>query len=634
MQPYSPRSFTNTLPPLVSDTQGMPTRVSRRTLLKSGGSALGLSLFHANAPAQYVTAPDRGPAKLTQFNYSQVELLEGPLRDQFRANHAFFLALNEDALLKPFRQAAGLPAPGPDMGGWYSWSDEFDPPNNMTGYVPGHSFGQYLSALARAYAATGDSPTQAKISRLVRGFGAAVSPKFYVNYPLPAYTFDKSNCGLIDAHQFARDPDALAVLTHATDTVLPYLPPKALTRAEMAERPHKNIAWTWDESYTLPENFFLAYKRSGDRRYLDLAQRFLQDREYFDPLAAGQNVLPHQHAYSHVNALSSAAQAYLVLGSQKHLLAARNGFGFVLAQSFATGGWGPNETFCQPGSGTLGKSLETTHASFETPCGSYGHFKIARYLIRITGDSRYGDSMEKVLYNTILGAKPLQPGGFSFYYSDYNNDGSKVYYPEQWPCCSGTFPQITADYGISSYFEGPDGVYVNLFVPSRLQWTRGGTRIALEQNTGYPYSGEISIRVSTASPETFTVYLRVPEWAGPGASVSVNGRATGLHMQPGTFSALRREWKDGDIVEYTIDRPLRLEPVDPQHPNTVALLFGPLALFAMNAPASRFTRAQLLAAARPNGSGRDWRVQSASAPVSFRAFPDIREENYRLYHQV
>ncbi len=612
----------------------MAMKLSRRAFLKSGSAVAGVSALSRHALPQAVIEPNQGVVKLGRFDYSQVELLDGPMREQFRANHAFFLALDEDSLLKPFRQAAGLPAPGEDMGGWYSWSDEFDPPNNMTGYVPGHSFGQYLSGIARAYGVTGDAATQAKVNRLVRGFGQAISPKFYINYPLPAYTFDKSNCGLIDAHQFAHDADALSVLARATDAVLPYLPPKALTRAEMAERPHKNISWTWDESYTLPENFFLAYKRSGDRRYLELAQRFLLDRDYFDPLANGQNVLPHRHAYSHVNALSSAFQAYLVLGSEKHLRAARNGFGFVVAQSFATGGWGPNEAFGEPGSGTLGESLKATHASFETPCGSYGHFKIARYLMSVTGDSRYGDSMEKVLYNTILGAKPLQPGGFSFYYSDYNNDGFKVYYPEQWPCCSGAFPQITADYGISSYFHAGDGVYVNLFVPSRLNWMAAGSRFALEQKTDYPYTGDISIRIHADRRETFTVYLRVPEWAGPATAVSVNGRNAGAQIQPGTFCALRREWKDGDIVEYNIDRPLRVEAVDAQHPNTVALLFGPLALFAINSPNSRFTRAQLLKASREAAAGRAWQVQSAAAPVSFRAFPDIRDEQYRLYHEV
>jgi hypothetical protein len=610
----------------------MKSGLSRRRFLQLSAGAVGVSSFNRRSLAD-VAANAQTATKLDQFPYGDVQLLEGPMRTQFNANHAYFLALDEDALLKPFRQRAGLPSPGPDMGGWYSWSDEFDPPNNLTGYIPGHSFGQYLSGLARAYAITGDKRTQAKVHRLITGFAAAITPKFYDGYPLPAYIFDKSNCGLIDAHEFAQDPAALPALALATDAVLPYLPPQALTRPEMAARPHPNISFTWDESYTLPENFFLAYRRSGDKRYLALAQRFLQDKDYFDPLAAGDNALPHQHAYSHVNALSSAAQAYLVLGSEKHLRAARNGFDFVLAQSFATGGWGPNETFSEPGSGALGDSLTSTHASFETPCGAYGHFKIARYLMRITGDSRYGDSMEKVLYNTILGAKPLQPGGFSFYYSDYNNQGSKVYYPEQWPCCSGTFPQVTADYGISSYFRSADGVYVNLFVPSRATWNQNGARVAVEQRSQYPATSQVELHIHCDRPQTFALRLRVPAWAGNGTSVSVNGSKDGIDLHPGSFAALQREWKDGDRIEFEIDMPLRLESVDSQHPNTVALLSGPLALFALNAPDSHFTHAQLLAAKR-QGSGLKWRAQSASAAVAFLPFAEIEDQQYRLYHEL
>ena len=124
--------------------------------------------------------------------------------------------------------------------------------------------------------------------------------------------------------------------------------------------------------------------------------------------------------------------------------------------------------FRKPGSGEIGESLTKTHSSFETPCGSYAHFKITRYLLRATKDSRYGDSMERVLYNCILGAKPIKEDGHGFYYSDYNNDGSKFYHPYKWHCCTGTFSQVTADYGISSYFRDEEGVYVNLFVPSRV----------------------------------------------------------------------------------------------------------------------------------------------------------------------
>ena len=126
---------------------------------------------------------------------------------------------------------------------------------------PGHSFGQYVSGLARAYAITGSKPTQAKVQRLVRAYAETVEPtgKFYVDYRLPGYTFDKTCCGLIDAHEFAGDPIALDVLKRSTDAVLPHLPEKALSRVEQEARPHKSIAFTWDETYTLSENLFLAY---------------------------------------------------------------------------------------------------------------------------------------------------------------------------------------------------------------------------------------------------------------------------------------------------------------------------------------------------------------------------------------
>jgi uncharacterized protein len=608
------------------------TGTSRRRFLQGAAAAAAAATVSRRISAASLT-PQPQRTRLSQFSYGSVQLLDGPMLDQFRTNHAFFLALSEDSLLQPFRQKANLPAPGAEMGGWYSWSKDFDPPRNMTGYIPGHSFGQYMSALARAYAATGDRATQAKIARLVRGYGAAVTPAFYTDYPLPAYTSDKVTCGLIDAHQFAKDADALKVLEHATDAVLPRLPSHALTRPEMAALPHPNVAWTWDESYTLPENYFLAFKRSGDPRYLALAKRFLEDKNYFGPLAEGQNILPGLHAYSHVNALGSAAQAYLVLGSEMHLRAARNGFDFVRAtQSYATGGWGPNESFRVPGSGDLGESLTSTHASFETPCGAYGHFKIARYLIRITGDSRYGDSMEQVLYNTILGALPILPDGHSFYYSDYNNSGSKFRFPYKWPCCSGTFPQVTADYGISSYFYDGRGVYVNLYVPSRVSWRQGDARLAIEQTTQYPLRREVTLRIHADRPATFAVNLRVPAWAGAGTRIGVNGSRSTADLQPGAFAAIRREWKDGDRIEAEFDMPMRLEAVDPRHPDTVALVRGPLCLFGVDPASGGFTRRQLLAAVQSAAGSSEWTVQRNGAPARFLPFSAIHEEKYRLYH--
>src|ERR1700722_13657807 len=439
---------------------------------------------------------------LSVFNYSQVELLDGLFRQQFDNNHNLYLHLDEDALLKPFRLRMGMPAPGPDMGGWYDDADDFSTPDNFHAFIAGHSFGQYLSGLARAYAVTGHKPTQEKVQRLVRGFAQTVDNdgKFYVDYRLPAYTYDKTSCGLIDAHEFAADPDALDVHWRATTAAMHHLPEKALSRAEQRARPHKTIAYTWDETYTLPENLFLAYQRSGDSRYRDLAIRFVE-KEYFDPLAQGQNVLPGEHAYSHVNAFSSAMQSYLVLGDEKYLRAARNGFRMVQEQSYATGGWGPDEAFVVPGTGGLDSSLGTTHASFETPCGAYGHFKITRYLMGVTMDSRYGDGMERVLYNTVLGALPMKSDGTAFYYADYNTSGSKQYFEYRCPCCSGTLGQIVADYGISAYLLNDRGAVVNLYVPSMLSWRQNGHAVSLQQSTAYPLDSAIEIALSTEPPQ-------------------------------------------------------------------------------------------------------------------------------------
>jgi len=573
--------------------------------------------------------------QLSVFGYSQVQLLDGPFRRQFDQNHDLYLHLDEDAMLKPFRKREGLPADGPDMGGWYDDADDFSPMENFHAFIPGHSFGQYLSGLSRAYAITGSKPTQEKIERLVRGYGATVDPagKFYVDYRLPAYTFDKTCCGLIDAHEFAGDRAALDVLWRSTQAVLPHLPEKALSRVEQRARPHKDIAYTFDETYTLPENLFLAYQRSGDSRYKDLAVRYLE-QEYFDPLAEGQNVLPGEHAYSHVNALSSAMQAYLVLGDEKYLRAASNGFRMVHQQSFATGGWGPDEAFVMPGSDGLEQSLGLTHSSFETPCGAYGHFKITRYLLRVTGDSRYGDSMERVLYNTIGGAWPILPDGTSFYYSDYNNAGKKVHYKDKWPCCSGTFPQLAADYGISSYYRGKDGVYVNLFLPSQLSWTQNGTPVKLTQTTHFPRASTTQMELALAKPETFTVYVRIPGWAGAKTTVAVNGSRVQTDPVPGKFLALQRTWKDSDRIEMEMEMPLTLEPVDTKSLNTVALMRGPIALFAVGSLPKKITRQQLLAAMTLAQSSEDWFAKTDTGNLTLRPFSSIMNEEYRLYQQV
>ncbi|HTT21916.1 MAG TPA: beta-L-arabinofuranosidase domain-containing protein [Candidatus Sulfotelmatobacter sp.] len=616
----------------------MDSSVSRRGFLKAAGAVTASAYAVTSLPAWASSPSPKGSVAITPtlstFPYSDVQLLAGPLKRQFEENHARFLNLEDDRLLKVYRQVAGLPAPGEDMGGWYDLTGFSLVQNDFHGFIAGHSFGQYLSALARAYAVTGSEETRAKVNRLVKGYGETLDAKakFFVDYRLPAYTYDKLSCGLIDAYEFAHDPMAMEIHQKLTHAMVAYLPEKALSRQEQRSRPHKDTSYTWDETYTLPENLFLAYQRSGDSFYRDMAKKYLEDDTYFNPLSEGNNVLPFEHAYSHVNAFSSAMQAYITLGSEKHLRAAKNGFQMLqTTQSFVTGGWGPDESFGEPGRGQLGDSLSATHASFETPCGAYGHFKITRYLLRVTKDPLYGDSMERVLYNTILGAWPIQADGTSFYYSDYANTGKKVWYNQKWPCCSGTFPQLAADYHISTYLRSSDGVYVNLFTPSKVQWSDAGGRFALTQTTEYPFENTIKIQVTASQPAEFAIYVRIPAWTVDPV-LSVNGKSVSEPVRPGTFAAIKRTWNDGDRVELELPMRLRVEAVDANHPRLVALLNGPLVLFAIADAQPTFeTNGLLQAKPTKNGKG-DWMARSVGgSEITMRPFMNIDKESYSTY---
>ena len=479
----------------------------------------------------------------------------------------------------------------------------------------------------RGIAITGSEAARDKVLRLNRLYAGVIAGEFYENNRFPAYCFDKLVCGLIDSQKYVGDPDAFAILQKTTDAALPHLPPKAVEHGT-SWRPGKDESWTWDESYTMPENLFLAYQHGAGERYRLLAQQYLNE-PFFDRLANGENDFAGRHAYSHVNCLCSAMQAYLSLGNEKCLRAASNGFDMLVSQSFATGAWGPDEVLRKTGSSDVFDSLTKTHSSFETPCGSYAHFKLTRYLLRVTRDPAYGDSMERVMYNTILGAKPLQADGRSFYYSDYNFAGKKVYSAHRWPCCSGTMPQIAADYGISTYLRDSRGVYVNLYIPSSVRWTQDGAQVSLQQHGEYPFDPHVQIEISASKPVEFALNVRVPSWAER-ASVSVNGKREAAAA--GRFGKVQRRWNNGDRIDLEFPLAMRLEPIDPRHADTVALMSGPLVLFALANSNPTVTRSQLLAAKKMGG--KSWQVESPRGSIEMLPFTEICDQQYTTYLRV
>jgi len=596
----------------------MGSPISRREFL-AGATA---SAIAAGAGRARGWAEPTEKNQFSEFDYAEVQLTGGPLKDQYDRIHASYLALDNDRLLKAYRDRAGLPASGTEMGGWYA----------SNGFVPGHSLGQYISGLARIGRSTGDAACKAKAAELVEGFAATLGSKNQIfagpnaEKVWPCYILDKHFVGLIDAYNLCGVAQARDLLPRVFEGALPFIPEKGLDRVGKKDPPY-------DETYVLPENLFDAYALTGERIFRDRAVAYLLDRDFFNPLADGKDVLPGRHAYSHAIALSSAGKARLALKDEKYLRSMTTAWDLLTTtQQYASGGWGPNETFIEPHKGQLYDSLRSTEDHFETPCGSYAAIKLARYLLCATGDGRYGDGLERVMYNALLAVKEPDGDGNYPYYSTYSTNAVKSFYKQEWPCCSGTLVQGVADIVKNIYFRCDDGIAVNLYTPSKVRLEHDGGKIAIVQETEYPLRQNVRLRVQCDQPVTFAMRLRIPQWLEQSPGVSVNGVAANVEQRRG-FAVVRRQWRSGDCIELKLPQIFRTEPIDDLHPTTMAIMRGPLLYVQMN-PAEQASPLPEIDSLRRVGEAAGIYCRNASGrsrvfvPLYF-----VRNERYTTYFE-
>ncbi len=545
----------------------------RRDFLKASAVVGGYLLLNPRSISAETPPPDTVSSrnKLDTFDYEGVKLLPSRFQKQHQACRDFYLSISNDDTLCGFRKAANLPAPGKTLGGWAAGN---------TGGI----FGQWLSGMARMYKSTGDTAIRDKALLLMTEWAKTIPADG--NSRLGHYAFEKAVCGLIDLHLYAKSPEALALLEKICTYGLAHMDhanvaagPVALGGGQGGGNSGRPSEW-----YTLAENIYRAYQATGNPLFKSFGDLWLYPA-YWNKFAntSDPNNAQAVHAYSHVNTYSSCAMAYAVTGDQKYLTILKNAYDFLQNhQCFATGGFGPSE-FIVTSDGGLGRSLETRTDSFETGCGSWAAFKMGRYLISFTGESRYGDWMERILYNGIGSALPVSEGGKNFYYSDYRVDGGmKVYNWEAWTCCSGSYIQAVADFYNILYFKDAPGtqnpgLYINLFVPSEVTWKHPEGDVKLTQETNYPVAETSTLTVALAKATTFPLRIRIPAWCS-NASIKINGEAANVECKPGMWASLQRAWNDKDKVEITIPLSFRMQPVDKQHPDVVAVVRGPVVM--------------------------------------------------------
>ena len=506
---------------------------------------------------------------LNADGYGKVQLLDGMHKEQLMYLSEMLYQIPDDSLLFCFRNRNQKVAPGKPLNGWYG-----------EGFY--NNFGQFIAAYSRMAAALGDIRFREKTERLLLGFENEIEPDgFWFNSRLanaPLYSYDKMAGGLVDAYEFAGlyEPSA-RILKRITEFHIRYTDYSNIYNNMCDVGP--------TEWYTLPENLYRAYLLFGDEMYRDFADRFLYD-EYF---AYYQNndhegmmervkttASKRYHAYSHTNTLGSAAMKYYVSGDEKYLDTIRNAYDIIREkQTFATGGFGPCETFMYPY-----QRMETLYSEMmhcETPCTSWAVFKLVRQLIEYTGEARYGEWAEAQIYNNIGAAPPLRDDGFVMYFADYGLDHAAKRYRTPWSCCSGTTTMAIPEYVNQIYYTQSDGIMVNLYIPSSIDINNGNTKGKIEQRTSFPCSEYSYFVFSLEETASLKLGFRIPAWLAGEMEISLNEKKAEWTEEKG-WAVLAAEFRDGDVVTVRLPMGFRKKPVEEGFLYPAAILYGPVVM--------------------------------------------------------
>jgi DUF1680 family protein len=236
--------------------------------------------------------------------------------------------------------------------------------------------------------------------------------------------------------------------------------------------------------------------------------------------------------------------------------------------------------------------------AYNETCANIAHAMWSWRMLGVTGDAKYADVVELVFYNTLLSSWGLD--GKTYCYTNplrrygkedplMSNDSF-----ERWPdtvtpgapncyCCPPSVTRTVASSAAWAYSLSDKAVWANLYGSNSLDTEVPGTgRVKLTQETDYPWEGRI--RFQLGSTGQFALNLRIPVWA-EGATIRVNGQP-GPAAAAGTYAAVARSWKTGDIVELTLPMDVRLVEAHPKAEelrNQVAVMRGPV-LYALESP--------------------------------------------------
>jgi DUF1680 family protein len=516
--------------------------------------------------------------KAEPFPMTQVRLLPGSIYYNAQEwNRGYMARLAADRLLYTFHINAGLPTgSAKPLGGW-------EQPDNgqRASELRGHFAGHFLSASAQL-AANGDKEAKAKGDYMVAEMATCqqkLGGKYLSAFPTtwldrldkgervwaPFYTIHKITAGMFDMYRLTGNQQALQVLEGMAAWADEWTAPKT--------EEHMQQILTVEFGGIAESLYNLAAATNNDH-WVTVGDRF-QKKSFINPLAQRRDELRGLHMNTHVPQVIAAARRYELSGDTRfHDVADYFLYEIIHARSYVTGGSSNAEGWLAPPR-KLAAELKLSVNTAECCC-AYNMLKLTRHVYGWNPDPRYFDYYERLLLNHRIGT--IRPNsGLTQYYLSLTPGVWKTFNSEDqtfW-CCTGSGVEEYSKLNDSIYWRDNGGLYVNLFVPSELDWAEKGFKF--RQETKYPESLNTTLTVTAARAGGLAIRLRVPGWLQSAPTVKVNGKTLDASAAPGSYLTLSREWKAGDRIEMELPMHLHKETM-PDDPKTQAFLFGPLVL--------------------------------------------------------
>ena len=531
----------------------------------------------------------------------KVSILPGLFRRRMDLNEAYLLELDSGCLLQNFYIEAGIIPPGgqvitdPDHArmhwGWEAPSCQ----------LRGHFLGHWLSAAAALAASGGKPELETKINHIVSELarcqqlnggewvGSIPEKYFAMMVPgryiwSPQYTMHKTILGLKDVYELLANPTALTILDHLADWYVRWVKevqqdrPDAVFSGEQA-----GMLEVWTDLFAL----------TGAEKYRFLMSAY-EGNALFDRLDAAGDALSDDHANASIPVAHGAGRLYEVTKDEKWRRRMEAFWKTAVTDRgmFASTGSNAGEFWIPPH--VHGRYLSDTDQEF---CTVYNMVRVADYLFRWTGDTRYADYIEQALYNGFLAQQNPDTGMPSYYLpmapGSRKKWGSRT--RDFW-CCFGTMVQAQTLYPRLIWFAEGDTVTVAQYIPSRAKLTLDAGEVSVSQSIHMKdYNNQVlfdehsggrvsrwSLRftVSSSPGKAWTLQLRVPSWCAGTPAVSVNGEPVKNPDIRDGYLRLTRVWGPEDEIDFFLPASLRFVPLEGAE-EMVCVMEGPIVLAAL-----------------------------------------------------